>query len=205
MKWIAFLSILLLTVSCKQNANTKTKETLDSISNAIDIEIYEEQAAKNKDSTKFTKKDWADFETSLTKTFKADIFNAYTPYALTLDSIVGYDLEDAEAFLYWLNELKKEQGVEQLTEAFSLLPFNEVDSMQLLVSSFISVVKSSNKTVISEAIANTIQKVVTSKAVTPNSLIEGIVTTLGANNFDKRICRLSAICYLLSMMQINPD
>lgn len=190
--------------ACGGNNNASTtNNSLDSISDAIDWEIKEEKQ-KDKDSAKFTKEDWQIFELALTNTFKADIYEAYMPYELMLDSNTTYNLAETNEFLYWFKGLKNEHGIDQLTTAISALSFNQADSLQLLVTSFITVVKSSNKTVIGEALANNIKYLLSSKAVTPKFIINGITKTLGQHNFDRKLCRLSAFCYLISMLQISP-
>lgn len=200
---IATSFIIFLTACIDNNKNASATEGLDSISDAIDLEIKEEKL-RSKDSAAFTEKDWKDFEEALTNAFKADIYEAYIPYELMLDSNTTYNLAETNEFLHWFEGLKNEQGIDQLTSAISALSFNQVDSLQLLVTSFITVVKSSNKTVISEALSDNIKHLLNSKAVTPSFIINGITKTLGPHNFDRNLCRLSAFCYLISMLQISP-
>jgi hypothetical protein len=198
-----YLTVILVFVSaCKENKTKGKTSELDSIS-----ELYEEDGSQtpkakteNNDSATFTSEDWAAFENALNQEFGRNIYDAFLPYEDAIDSCNLLDTISKEGYLLLFDKLVKENDLMLLVSCHQLMEDESLNSFMELISAYTNIINAESNLVIKTKIAISTRNIMRSKNVNPQLIVDEVTTTLGKHNFDKKICQVTAILFIMSLI-----
>lgn len=210
--WVIVSFLLLLVASCKNNSEVKTlhKDSfLAALSDSLtELPLIEEDTINTPEEsltlTVLNDAAFDLFEKQLTKAYGDTIYEAFAPYEKALDSCGWLTDTGSGAFLTLFESMVKTNNLRLTDSCSNYMTDEEIFAFGNLVTSFVNTVNDvsseRDKQSVGFALGNSIKRVVRTKNFTPKLLIDEITGTLGKSHFNKRICRLAAVCYLVSMV-----
>lgn len=208
----AALFLLLVFGACKNNTEVKTihKDSfLTALSGSLtELPFEEEDTATNADEllkhTVLTDAAFVLFEKQLTMAYGDTVYKAFAPYERALDSCGWLIDTGGKAYLVLFENIIKTNNLRLTDSCSNYMTDKEIFAFGNLISAFVNTVNSvaseRDKQSVGFALGNSIKRVVRNKNFTAKLLVDEITETLGKPHFNKKICRIAAICYLMSMV-----
>lgn len=208
---IAAVFLLLVFSACKNNTevNTLHKDSfLTALSDSLtELSLEEDTASELIEPLTgpvLTDAAFALFEKQLTTAYGDTIYKAFIPYEKALDSCGWLTDTGSKAYLALFENIVKTNNLRLTDSCSNYMTDEEIFAFGNLISAFVNTVNSvaseRDKQSVGFALGNSIKRVVRNKNFTAKLLMDEITDTLGKTHFDKKICRVAAVCYLMSMV-----
>lgn len=210
---VASLLLLLVFTACKNNTEVKTSGNdnfLAALSDSLtELPLLDETDTANEleealISPLLTNDAFTLFEKQLTKAYGDTIYKAYMPYERALDSCGWLTDTSGKAYLALFESIIKNNNLRLTDSCSNYMTDEEIFAFGNLVSAFVNTVNDvsseRDKQSVGFALGNSIKRVVRNKNFSAKLLINEITDTLGKPHFNKKICRVAAVCYLMSMV-----
>lgn len=210
---VTALFLLLVFTACKNNTEVKTLGN-DSFLAALSDSLTElplltetdtiDELEESITSPLLTDDAFTLFEKQLTKEYGDTIYKAFIPYERALDSCGWLADTSGKAYLALLESIIKTNNLRLTDSCSNYMTDEEIFAFGNLVSAFVNTVNDvsseRDKHSVGFALGNSIKRVVRNKNFSTKLLIDEITDTLGKPHFNKKICRIAAVCYLVSMV-----